>query len=96
MNLEIIRGIINCFTLADVYENNYSNTKLTYEDIGFFENKNWEKELMSKYPGMLFWLLSNYYSFYDDLMSKKGSNGCFITSSLDSTERSITATVWPS
>ena len=79
MNLEIIRGIINCFTLAVVYENNYSNTKLTYEDIGFFENKNWEKELMLKYPGMLFWLLSNYYSFYDDLMSKKGSNGCFIT-----------------
>ena len=78
MNREIIKGILNCFTLATTYEQNPSNVNLTYEDIEFFQNKIWSKEIMASYPGMTFWLLNNYSNFYIDLMEKKDFKGCFI------------------
>ena len=79
MKLEIIEGILKCFSLATTYENNISNYKLNYDDIYFFKNKNWENNLMSRYPGMLYWLTNNY-SFYNDLIIKKdiNVNDCFI------------------
>ena len=77
---EIIDGIINCFTLATIYEQNFSDKILTYEDIDFFKNKNWNINLMSKYPGMTFWL-AKYFPFYIDLMSKINNFGCFIAKS---------------
>ena len=73
---EIIDGIINCFTLATIYEQNFSDKILTYEDIDFFKNKNWNINLMSKYPGMTFWL-AKYFPFHIDLMSKINNFGCF-------------------
>ena len=78
MKLEIIDGILKCFYLTSTYEYHNSKSKLNYEDIYFFQNKNWKNELMSRYPGMLYWLLNNY-SFYNDLIIKKDSTDCFIT-----------------
>jgi len=78
MHKDIIMAIINCFNLATFYEHNYSvENKLTYEDIEFFKSKNWKNELISKYPGMSYWLSKNH-SFYLELMNKKDLNGCFI------------------
>ena len=77
MNREIIKAILNCFTLATTYEQNFSYIKLSYEDQDFFKDKKWSQEIMSNYPGMTFWLL-NYNYFYSDLMTKKDLKGCFI------------------
>ena len=78
MHKDIIMAIINCFNLAIFYEHNYSSeNKLTYEDIDFFKSKNWKNELISKYPGMSYWLSKNH-SFYLELMSKKDLIDCFI------------------
>ena len=74
---EIIGGILYCFTLATTHEQNFSKKTLTYEDLDFFMNINWNNKLMSNYPGMAFWL-SKYFPFYMDLMEKKKANGCFI------------------
>ena len=77
INEKIIENILNCFTLATVYEDNYKKIQFTYEDIDFFKKENWKNELMSKYPGMTFWLLKNY-SIYKDLMKKKHNSRNFI------------------
>ena len=79
MNKKIIQEILNCFTLATTIEQNYSDIKLSYEDINFFKNKDWDEKLVSNYPGMAFWLLQFYSSFYMNLMDKKDSFGCFIS-----------------
>ena len=81
MKEEIIKQILNCFILATTYEQNISHVKLTYDDIDFFKSRNWSNEIMSKYPGMLFWLSKyyNYNSFYTNLISKIDNNDCFIT-----------------
>ena len=81
LNLEIIEKILNCFILATSLEQNpnYPYKKLNYEDIEFFKNKIWNKNLMSKYPGMTFWLAKYYSTFYKDLMEKKEDIGCFIS-----------------
>ena len=76
---EIIKQILNCFYLAITYDQKRSiDSKLKYEDIEFFKNKNWNKELVTKYPGMVYYLSKNYKSSYSDLMTKKTNNGCFI------------------
>ena len=75
---EIIGGILNCIILVTVHEQSYSNINLTYQDIDFFKNQNWNTDLMSTFPGMAFWL-AKYYSFYTDLMTKKTAKDCFIT-----------------
>ena len=74
---DIIKLILNCYSLIETYEENYSETQFTYGDIDFFKNKIWNIELMSKYPGMTFWLVKYYNSFYSnliDLISKKEQN----------------------
>ena len=84
-NLEIdkniIKLILNCFILLTTLEEKICDiTTFTYEDIDFFRNKSFNKELMSNYPGMTFWLIKYYNSFYTnliDLISKKEE--CFIT-----------------
>ena len=80
IHYDIIKQILNCFTLATAYEQNYSesNIKLTYEDIDFFNNKSWNNKLMSMYPGMAFWLSKYYSTFYLDLIGKKNERNSFI------------------
>ena len=75
---EIIKKILNCFTLATTYEQNNFNIKLSYEDSDFFQNKNWSEELMSENPGMTYWLSKYFSSFYTELMTKKVQNDCFV------------------
>ena len=67
-NMQIIKLILNCFSLVKVYSQKYSNINLTYEDIDFFKNKIWNEELISTYPGMAFWLTKYYSSFYMNLI----------------------------
>ena len=40
INEKIIENILNCFTLATVYEDNYKKIQFTYEDIDFFKKEN--------------------------------------------------------
>ena len=78
MNKKIIKYILACFTLVTTYKENYEDIKLTYEDINFFKNQYWNEQLMSIYPGMAFWLLRYYSSFYINLLEKKDGVGCFV------------------
>ena len=80
VHYNIIKQILNCFTIATIYEQNYSESKniLTYDDKGFFNNTSWSDQLMSKYPGMTFWLSKYYSTFYLDLIGKKAEKNSFI------------------